>query len=170
MQHLPQYFKLRYKLHGPPPPLDDSDDMLDFIDDDILDHTPLDARVYEKCGSDHTKDPSPLPYVLAVIASSTPDKLDPKFRDIDHAAETVERYSTNSDGNENENLSKLLDWCWRQGSFEKIRRLSECCSMNLLFQAISQRTAEILRPVPVSSGQATWEQCNRYTQSFFAGC
>jgi len=63
---------------------------------------------------------------------------------------------------ENSNLAELLHWCWRRGTFEKIRRLSESSSMSLFIQVISYKTAEILQPAPMHSDQANWENSLRY--------
>jgi len=140
---------------------------LDFIDDDICDHAPLDAKVYTECESNRNNVPPSASSMLQEVVATAPDKLDQKFQTLQTAKQIVEEYSPNPDGDEGSNLRKLLSWCWRQGTFEKIRRLSECSSVNLFFKPISQRTTEILRPAPVNLEQAAWQQLNRYTQSFF---
>ena len=136
---------------------------LDFVDDDIRGHTLLDAKVYEKCKSDRNQlPPAALFVVLGAVVSTTPDKLDQKFKNFDAADDIVEKYSQDPDGDENSNLTKLLDWCWRHGTFEKIRRLSEHSSTTQYSYAISHKTAEILRPMPVHLGQKNWEISDRY--------
>ena len=99
---------------------------LDFVDNDISDHTFLDAQLYTMFESDHTKDPFPPHLILAVVASFDKfDKINPRFKSVGYARDIVEKCSMSFDGDEDKNLRKLLIWCWRQGTFEKIRRLSE---------------------------------------------
>ncbi|KIM80231.1 hypothetical protein PILCRDRAFT_9777 [Piloderma croceum F 1598] len=117
---------------------------LDFVDDDIRDHTPLDAKVYAMWNSDCNKVPSSAGLILATVVACALDKLDQKFCDINTADDFVARYSPDPDGDENSNLKKLLGWCWRHGTFEKIRRL------------------KMLRPMPVHSGQTNWEDSERF--------
>jgi hypothetical protein len=133
---------------------------LDFIDDDIRDHTPLDAKVYAAVGLDCNDAPPPPTLILEVVAASAPDNLDRKFLNVETAGEIVAKYSLDPDGDENSNLGKLLSSCWRRGEFRKIRCLSEHSFTNLLFLAMSYRTAEILRPMPA---QTNWENSDRYT-------
>ena len=106
---------------------------LDFVDDDIRGHTLLDAKVYGKCKSDRNQLPPAALFVLLAVVSTTPDKLDQKFAVFKPAYDIVEKYSQDPDGDENSNLTKLLDWCWRHGTFEKIRRLSEHSSVLLCY-------------------------------------
>jgi hypothetical protein len=106
--------------------------MLDFVDDDILDHTSSDAFVYAQSNPDRNQIP-PITFILQHVVESTPDKLDQKFRDSKHARDIVKEYSSDPNGDENSNLTKLLSWCWQQGTFEKIRRLSEHSFMALFF-------------------------------------
>ena len=134
---------------------------LDFVDDDIRGHTLLDAKVYEYCQSDCNQSLPPT-FILAATVATTRDKLDQKFRDSDAANNIVRKYSQDPDGDENLNLTKLLGWCWRHGTFEKIRRLSEHSSTTQYSYAISHKTAEILRPMPVYLGQKNWENSDRY--------
>jgi hypothetical protein len=106
---------------------------LDFVDDDICDHTPLDAKVYAMWNSDCNKVPPSAAFILVTVAASAPDKLDKKLFDINTADEFVVKYSPDPDGDENSNLKKLLGWCWRHGTFEKIRRLSEHSFTTMFF-------------------------------------
>jgi hypothetical protein len=92
---------------------------LDFIDDDIRDHTPLDAKVYTMLRSDCNHAP-PIPAVLLFTADNLNQKLN-----YNTLHEIVAKYSVDPDGDENLNLEKLLDSCWRRGGFRKIRCLSE---------------------------------------------
>ena len=109
---------------------------LDFVDDDIRDHTSLDSKVYAVFRLDRNEEP-PIAIiagsVLSAIVCGCPDKLDQKLVNPETARDIVEQYSLNPDGDENSNLKKLLGWCWRQGTFEKIRRLSGYSSMILIF-------------------------------------
>ncbi len=107
--------------------------MFDFVDDDILDHTSSDAYVYAKSGSDRNNVPPITFILLAIVVLSAPDKLDQEFANLKNAMDIVEKYSSDPNGDENSNLTKLLNWCWRQGTFERIRRLSEHSSMALFF-------------------------------------
>ncbi|KIM86830.1 hypothetical protein PILCRDRAFT_4708 [Piloderma croceum F 1598] len=116
---------------------------LDFVDDDIRDHTPLDAKVYTDCESDCNKEPPLAVIILSMVVVSAPDKLDQKFKDFDTAKDIVVKYSQDPDEDENSNLRKLLVWCWLQGTFERIRRL------------------KILRPMPVRSDQTDWQNSER---------
>jgi hypothetical protein len=133
---------------------------LDFTDDDIRDHTPLDAKVYAAAGLDCNNAPPSPAFILAAVAVSAPDNLDRKFLNFETAGEIVAKYSLDPDGDENSNLGKLLGSCWRRGEFRKIRCLSEHSFTKLLFLAISYRTAEILWPMPA---QTNWENSDRYT-------
>ncbi|KAF8337712.1 kinase-like domain-containing protein [Amanita rubescens] len=87
----------------------------------------------------------PESYILERVVISAKDKLDQKFANIENAEDIVEKYSSDPNGDENSNLTKLLNWCWRQGTFEKIRRL------------------KILRPMsePEHQGQTLWEKRKR---------
>ena len=98
--------------------------MLDFVDDDILDHTSSDAYVYAHFDPDRNQVP-PVTFILTGVVLSAPDKLDQRFANLKNARDIVEKYSSDPNGDENSNLTKLLDWCWRQGTFGKIRCLSE---------------------------------------------
>ena len=113
---------------------------LDFVDDDIRDHTSLDSEVYAICESDCNKEPPTAAFILMAIVSGNPDKLDQKFGNFDTARGIVWQYSLDPDGDENSNLKKLLGWCWRQGTFEMIRLLSEYSFMILFF--LSYKNAE----------------------------
>ena len=107
---------------------------LDFVDDDIRDHTSLDSEVYAVFELDRNEEP-PIAMagsILTAVVSGSPDKLDQKFLNPKTARGIVEQYSLDPDGDENSNLKKLLGRCWRQGTFEKIRRLSEYSSMIFL--------------------------------------
>jgi adenylate cyclase len=126
----------------------------------------LDAKVYTAFESNRDDAVPSAAHILQEVVASSPDKLDQKFQTLQTTKQVVKEYSPNPDGDENSNLTKLLSWCWRQGTFEKIRRLSECSSMNLFFQAISQITTEIFGPAPID--QAAWKQLDRYAQSFLA--
>jgi hypothetical protein len=109
-----------------------SSNMLDFVDDDTLNPTLSDAHVYARSDPDRNKMP-PIPYILLTVVTSAKDKLDQKFANIENAEDIVEKYSSDPNGDENSNLTKLLSWCWQQGTFEKIRRLSEHSFMALFF-------------------------------------
>ena len=98
---------------------------LDFVNDDIGDHAPLDAKVYLACESDCNKEPPLALVILVEVVESALDKMNSKFRDIIVLKQILEEYSQDPDADENSNLKKLLRWCWQHGSFEKIRRLSE---------------------------------------------
>lgn len=98
---------------------------LDFVDDDIDDHAPLDAKVYLACESDCNKEPPLGRVILQDVVESALDKMDSKFLNNTVSKQILEEYSQDPDGDENSNLKKLLRWCWQHGSFEKIRRLSE---------------------------------------------
>jgi hypothetical protein len=98
---------------------------LDFVNDDIGDHAPLDAKVYLAWGSDCNKEPPPVGLILMLVVASASDKMDNKFLDITVLNQILEEYSQDPGADENSNLKKLLRWCWQHGSFEKIRRLSE---------------------------------------------
>ena len=106
---------------------------LDFVDDDIRDHTSLDSKLYAILRSDSNKEPPIAAVILMFVVSGSPDKLDQKFGNLDTARDIVEQYSLDPDGDDNSNLEKLLGWCWRQGTFEKIRRLSKYGFMILIF-------------------------------------
>jgi hypothetical protein len=108
---------------------------LEFIVDDIRDHTLLDAEVYKLLQSDRNT-PLPPAFILAAVAASAPDNLDPKFQYVSTARDIVQKYSLDPEENENENLEKLLRLCWRHGKFRKIRCLSEHSFTNLLFLGI----------------------------------
>jgi hypothetical protein len=103
---------------------------LDFIDDDIRDHTLLDAKVYAALRSDCNHAP-PIPAVLlfTILIAGSADNLNQKL----NYNEIVTKYLVDPDGDENSNLEKLLDSCWRRGGFRKIRCLSERSFTNLLF-------------------------------------
>jgi len=96
---------------------------LDFVDDDIDDHAPLDAKVYLAFQSDCNKEPPLVRAILEEVVESALDKMDSKFLNITVLKQILEEYSQDPDGDENSNLKKLLRWCWQHGSFEKIRRL-----------------------------------------------
>ena len=98
---------------------------LDFVSDDIGDHAPLDTMVYAECESDCNKEPHLLGMILAEDVASASDKMDKKFLNIVVAQQILEEYSADPGADENSNLKKLLRWCWKRGSFDKIRRLSE---------------------------------------------
>ena len=98
---------------------------LDIVSDDIGDHAPLDDKVYAACESDCSKEPPPPRLLLLEVVASASDKMDKKFLDIVVAKQILEEYSQDPGADENSNLKKLLRWCWKHGSFEKIRRLSE---------------------------------------------
>jgi hypothetical protein len=98
---------------------------LDFVNDDIDDHAPLDATVYLACESDCNKEPPPVGAILMLVVASASDKMDNKFLKITVLNQILEEYSQDPDADETSNLKKLLRWCWQHGSFEKIRRLSE---------------------------------------------
>ncbi len=137
--------------------------MLDFVDDDILDHTSLDACVYEQSDDPDRNKVPPITFILQAVVLSAPDKLDQKFANLKNARDIVGKYSSDPNGDENSNLTKLLNWCWRQGTFEKIRRLSEhSFIMGLVLLSYGLTTAEILRPMSAHQGQALWEERERY--------
>ncbi|KAF8325743.1 hypothetical protein F5887DRAFT_1289437 [Amanita rubescens] len=119
--------------------------MLDFVDDDILDPTSSDTFVYAQSDPDRNKMP-PITFILQHVVESAPDKLDQKFRDSKNARDIVKEYSSDHNGDENSNLTKLLNWCWQQGTFKKIRCL------------------KILRPMsePEHQGQTLWEKRKRF--------
>ena len=96
---------------------------LDFVNDDIGDHAPLDAQVYLACESDCNKEPPPVGLILILVVASASDKMDKKFLDFTVLNQILEEYSQDPGADENSNLKKLLRWCWQHGSFEKIRRL-----------------------------------------------
>jgi hypothetical protein len=98
---------------------------LDFVNNDIGDHAPLDAKVYLACESDCNKEPPLVLMILQEVVASASDKMDNKFLDIIVTKQILEEYSQDPGADENSNLKKLLRWCWQHGSFEKIRRLSE---------------------------------------------
>jgi hypothetical protein len=135
---------------------------LEFIDDDILDHTPLDAKVYELLQSDRNNASLHPAIILLVVVSSAPNSLDQTFRDFITANDIVEKYSLDPDGDENSNLRELLRSCWRQGKFAKIRCLSEHSFTNLLvFKLImSHKIAEFLQKTQT---QTDWRDSDRYT-------
>ena len=67
---------------------------LDFVDNDISDHTFLDAQLYTMFESDHMKDPFPPQLILAVVASSDKfGKIDPRFKSVGYARDIVEKCS-----------------------------------------------------------------------------
>ena len=135
------------------------DDMqLQFIDDDIRDHTSLDAKVYTACESNRDNAPPPAVLILLEVVSTAPDQLDQNYQHNIAAKQIIGQYSQNPDEDEDSNLKKLLGWCWREGTFSRIRRLSERSSMTLFFSAISRRTTEILRPA-----QIPWKELDQYT-------
>jgi hypothetical protein len=119
------------------PPLNfihlDDDMQLQFIDDDIRDHTSLDAKVYAAFESNRDNAPPLAVTILLEVVSTVPDQLDQNYRDYIAAKQILEQYSRNPDEDENSNLNKLLGWCWREGTFSRIRRLSERSSMTLFF-------------------------------------
>ncbi|KAF8726091.1 hypothetical protein AX14_008074 [Amanita brunnescens Koide BX004] len=117
---------------------------LDFVDDDIRDHTSLDSKLYAILRSDSNKEPPIAAVILMFVVSGSPDKLDQKFGNLDTARDIVEQYSLDPDGDDNSNLEKLLCWCWRQGTFEKIRRL------------------KILQPMSAYQAQTLWEKRERF--------
>ena len=135
---------------------------LDFIDNNIRGHTLLDTKVYEYCQLDCNQSLPPAFIILTATVATTWDKLDQKFRDSNAANDIVKKYSQDPDGDENSNLTKLLSWCWWHGMFEKIWHLSEHSSTTQYSYAISHKTAEILRPMPVHLGQKNWENSDRY--------
>jgi hypothetical protein len=106
---------------------------LQCIDDDIRDHTSLDAKVYAACESKPENAPPQAVSILLAIVSTAPDQLDQNYRDYTAAGRILEQYSRNPDEDENSNLKKLLGWCWREGTFSRIRRLGERSSMTLFF-------------------------------------
>ena len=63
-----------------------------FVADDIMDHSPLDAMVYETFKSDGKELPV-LKYLLTEVVNSASDKMDKKFRDIAVAKQILEEYS-----------------------------------------------------------------------------
>jgi hypothetical protein len=85
---------------------------LDFIDDNICDHTPLDVKVYTDCESNCNKELPITALILSRVVISAPDKLNQKFKDINTAKDIVVKYSQDPDKDENLNLRKLLIWCW----------------------------------------------------------
>ena len=99
----------------------------------MLDHASLDAYVYARCDPDRNIVPPVGWVIIQAVIASAPDKLDQKFANFKDAGDIVEKYSSDPNGDENSNLTKLLNWCWRQGTFEKIRRLSEHSFMALFF-------------------------------------
>ena len=108
---------------------------LDFVGADISDHASLDADVYTVSGLNSNDDP-PHPFmILQLVLESAPKEL--VQLNIRAIMQIIKEYSQNPAGDENENLKKLLFWCWRNGSFEKIRRLSEPGSTILFIQLIS---------------------------------
>ena len=134
--------------------------MLDFVDDDILDHTSSDAFVYTMTESDPESDPDRnKAAILEAVILSAPDKLDQRFANLMNAREIVQKYSSDPNGDENSNLMKLLDWCWRQGTFRQIRCLSEHSFTSF---KLCLMTTEILRPMSVDQGQTHWEEAERY--------
>lgn len=106
---------------------------LQFIDDDIRDHTSLDAKVYAACESNCDNAPPLAVTILLEVVSSAPDHLDQNYQNNMAAKQILDQYSRNPDEDENSNLKKLLGWCWREGTFSRIRRLSERSSMTLFF-------------------------------------
>jgi hypothetical protein len=98
---------------------------LDFVEDDMGDHTSLDDKVCALFRSDRNKPPPFAAAILCYCAACAPDKFDQKFRNLSIAMDIVAAYSLDPGGDENSNLAKLLHWCWRLGTFKKIRCLSE---------------------------------------------
>ena len=98
---------------------------LRFVTDDIADHSPLDAMVYEACESNRKMEPPPLTMLLPIVVNTAPDKMDKERLNIEVLMQILEEYSRDPDADENSNLKKLLRSCWQRGSIEKIRRLGE---------------------------------------------
>ena len=93
--------------------------------------------MYTACELDCKNETPLVTTILQEVVASATDKFPQKFRDIVVVKQILEEYSPDPDADENSDLKKLLHWCWRHGSFEKIRRLSEH-SFVLLFCYILQ--------------------------------
>jgi hypothetical protein len=109
---------------------------LDFVVDDIVDHNSLDNKVYKSFRSNWDREPPPAISILEAVVNHSPDKLDQKFNNFGAAVDIVAKYSPlipAASGDENSNLEQLLERCWRQGTFQKIRCLSEHSFMALFF-------------------------------------
>ena len=71
---------------------------LDFIDHDIRDHTPWDAKVYAAFGLDCNNVPA---FILGAVAASAPDNLDQKFLNLKTTGEIATKYLLDPDRDEN---------------------------------------------------------------------
>jgi len=139
MSATPRYMTISSRTARPLSLLFNDNMQFEFVDDDIGDHTPLDDQVYTACESICIDEPPPAAILLQEIVSSAQDELDRKFLNYQTTKKIVAEYSLNNpDGDENSNLTKLLEWCWRRGTFKKIRCLSECNYMNIFLSYISQ--------------------------------
>ena len=81
--------------------------------------------MYTACELDCNNEPTLATTILQEVVASATDKFPQKFRDIVVVKQILEEYSSDPDADENSNLKKHLGSCWRHGSFEKMRRLSE---------------------------------------------
>jgi hypothetical protein len=64
---------------------------LQFIVDDIRDHTSLDAKVYAACESNRDNAPPLAVTILLEVVSTAPDQLDQNYRDNIAAKQILEQ-------------------------------------------------------------------------------
>ena len=136
----------------------------DFIDDNTLDHASLDAEVNAILNAPNPMCDSAIPPHPIIILQVVVQTVSPKgmfiSMDLRSSTSIIVDHSRDPDGDENSNLTKILNSCWRGGKFRKIRCLSEHSFTNSLILAMSYSTTEILRPTPA---QTSWEDSERYT-------
>ena len=63
---------------------------LQFIDDDIRDHTSLDAKVYAAWESNRNNAPPPAAHILLEVVSTAPDQLDQNYQNNMAAKQILE--------------------------------------------------------------------------------
>ncbi|KDR70163.1 hypothetical protein GALMADRAFT_103308 [Galerina marginata CBS 339.88] len=117
----------------------------DYVTDDIGNHAVLDDLVYQKFTSNKSEKPA-VSYgiiLMAVISTAGIELFDQSLRDLQGTDKLLKEHSSDSSGDENSNLTNLIDSCWRGGSFKRLRLL------------------KILRPRPIQAVKENWEKRDR---------